>query len=99
MDEQLGELIVTRAESGKRAIVPAHAAIDAIFPAEIGDLTDGPDKTFPPEMIGSRLRGALVQRVLLRAASPQHRRARNQCIISHYLIYSWSGLEGNSIND
>ena len=37
MDEQFGEFIVPRAEARQPAIVAAHAAIDAVLAAKVGD--------------------------------------------------------------
>jgi len=52
VDEQVGQFIMIGAEAVEGAIIPAHAAIRAVFPAIIGDFNDGAEEDFTSESAG-----------------------------------------------
>src|SRR5207244_2343600 len=65
MDEHLGELIVPRAKAVQVAVVTAHPAVMAVFPAKIGDLDDGADKNILAEFLSGSSDGELMKCLLL----------------------------------
>jgi len=67
MEKKLSQLFMLRAKACEGAVVPAHAAIAAVFPTEIGDFHDRPDEHPPTEVTCGGLRGAGMKGFLRRA--------------------------------
>src|SRR5207249_7017118 len=61
VDEQFRQLIEPGAVAGQIAVVAPHAAIGAVFPAEIGDLDHAAQEDLAPEFFGGGAGGALVE--------------------------------------
>lgn len=83
MDEQLGELIGFGAEAGEGTIVPAHAAVGAILPAEIGDLDHRADENAASEVADGGVGRKLVQVFLCVAASAQMSGGGGKWTVNH----------------
>src|SRR5688572_29563415 len=71
VNEQLGDLIVLRAEPAERIVLAAHAAVDAVFPAKIGNLDHSPDEDLPPKSSFGGLDSASIKFFLSFAARVQ----------------------------
>ena len=54
MDEQFGDLFVLCAVAGQVAVVAAHAAVGAVFAAEIGNFHDGAHENLLAEFLPGR---------------------------------------------
>jgi len=50
MEKQFSQLLVVGPETFQDAVIAAHAAIGAIFTAEIGNLNHGPHEDVAPEL-------------------------------------------------
>src|SRR5438067_7620823 len=69
MDKEFRKVVQTRAVTVQRLVLPAHAAVEAVFAAKIGNF-DYPAKKNPPsEVAPNCFRGALVQPFLLAPAA------------------------------
>jgi len=68
MDEQFGEFVVAGAKPVEGAIIAAHAAINAVLAAEIGNLDHRAEKHFAAKMVIGGFGGALVKLLLGLAA-------------------------------
>ena len=69
MDKEFRKIVQTSAVTVQRLVLPAHAAIKAVFAAKIGDFDDAPEKNPPSEVASNCFRGALVQPFLLAPAA------------------------------
>ena len=64
LEQQFGDLFVPGAIAGEIAILAAHPAVGAVFPAEIGDLHHGAHEDLLAEFLARRGGGAFMERRL-----------------------------------
>ena len=83
IDQSLRELIMAGAEAGEVAIIAAHAAVGAIFAAEIGYLDDGADENAASELFDGNAGRAFVKRVLSGAPKPELLNGRQRVFRNH----------------
>ena len=83
MDEGFCSSSRLDAISFQGCVVPPHAAVAAVLPAEVGDLHDCPDEDQPSKLRPRRSGGPLVQLKLPRAIGGQIIQARlKHCLIN-----------------
>lgn len=61
MDEEFGEFVFIGAEPVEGAVVPAHAAVDAILAAKVGDLDHAANENLVTKHLAPCLTGFFVQ--------------------------------------
>src|SRR5690606_5822629 len=76
IDQKVGEFVDFGAEPVQPAVVPAHAAINAVLAAVIGNFNDPPNEGFPAELLPSNGCGGLMELLLVVPRADQISRLR-----------------------
>ena len=83
VDEQIGKLVVTGAEAGELFVIAAHAAIGAVFAAEIGNFDDGANENASAKLFDGGAGRALMKRILSRAPQTKLLNGRQRNFRNH----------------